>query len=77
MKALEDPVNTNCPSTIFRIRKLVDEHGKARYEVVRILEDIEGAILPCSTVAVHDAITDTFYMGSVTSPFITVCSKNT
>jgi len=73
---LKDPVNVVCPSTIFRIRRLASDGKEAEYEVVRILEDIEAVSLPCSTVAVHDAKTDAFFMGSVTSPFITVCNKN-
>lgn len=75
VKAMRDPLNTDVPSTIFRIRKSLDEQGKATYKVAKALEDIEGKVLPGSTVAVHDVKTDTFFMGGVTSPFITVCKK--
>jgi len=75
VKALEDPLTTEVPSTIFRIKKSVDGEGKATYEVTKALEDIEGKVLPGSTVAVHDVKTDTFFMGGVTSPFITVCKR--
>jgi hypothetical protein len=75
MRAFKDPLNVDPPSTIFRIRKSVDGEGNATYEVTKALEDIEGKVLPSSTVAIHDVKTDTFFMGSVTSPFITVCKR--
>jgi arylesterase/paraoxonase len=75
MKALEEPLTTEVPSTIFRIRKSVDQEGKAAYKVTKALEDIDGKVLPGSTVTAHDVKTDTFFMGSVTSPFITVCKR--
>jgi len=74
--ALADPINVNCASTVFRIRRTIDGEGKAVHEVTKVLEDIEAKVLPCSTVAVHDAKTGRFFLGSVTSPFITVCEKN-
>jgi len=73
MKSTKKPLTTDVPSTIFRIRKSIDDQGKATYEVTKALEDIEGKVLPGSTVAVHDTKTDTFFMGGVMSPFITVC----
>lgn len=76
MKAADDPLTTDVPSTIFRIRKSIDNQRRATYEVTKVLEDIEGKVLPGSTVAVHDAKTDTFFMGGVTSPFITVCKPS-
>jgi arylesterase/paraoxonase len=75
VKALNEPLSTEVPSTIFRIRKLLDEQGKGTYEVTKALEDIDGMLLPGSTVAVHDVKTDTFFMGGVTSPFVTVCTR--
>lgn len=75
MKALEKPLTTEVPSTIFRIWKPVDGEGKTAYEVSKALENIEGKVLPGSTVAVHDVKIDTFFMGSVTSPFVTVCKR--
>jgi arylesterase/paraoxonase len=73
LKAVGDPLNVDIPSSIFRIRKESDERGRATYRVTKVLEDIEGKFLPGSTVVVHDAKTDTFFMGGFTSPFITVC----
>jgi hypothetical protein len=61
VKALNEPLSTEVPSTIFKVTKA--------------LEDIDGRVLPGSTVAVHDVKTDTFFMGGVTSPFITVCAR--
>ena len=75
VKALNEPLTTEVPSTIFKIRKLIAERGKATYEVTKALEDIDGKLLPGSTVAVHDVKMDTFFMGGVTSPFITVCKR--
>jgi arylesterase / paraoxonase len=75
LRALDEPLTTDVPSTIFRIRKSIDNQRKASYEVTKALEDIEGKVLPGSTVAVHDLKTDTFFMGGVTSPFITVCNR--
>jgi len=76
IQALKDPQNENCPSTVLRIRRLAEGQGKGTYEVTKALEDIEAKVLPCSTIAVHDAKTGKFFLGSVTSPFITVCEKN-
>jgi len=76
IQALKDPLNENCPSTVLRIRRLAEGQGKGTYEVTKALEDIEAKFLPCSTIAVHDAKTGKFFLGSVTSPFITVCEKN-
>lgn len=61
---------------MFRIRRLVSADGKPEHEVTKVLEDIEAKVLPCSTSAVHDAKTGNIYLGSVTSPFITICEKN-
>jgi len=60
MKAMEDPYNTNVPSSIFRIRSKIADGGTLNYEVTKVLEDIEGRVLPGATVAVHDAKTDSF-----------------
>ncbi|KAG4439634.1 hypothetical protein IFR05_004883 [Cadophora sp. M221] len=68
------------PSTVFRIRRVVDEsEGEGemgvRHVVEKVLEDIEGRVLPGATTAVHDVKTDSFWLGGVASPFITVCER--
>lgn len=75
LKSLEDPVNVSCGSTVFRIRRSIGADGKPEHEVTKVLEDIEAKVLPCSTSAVHDPKTGNFYLGSVTSPFITICER--
>jgi len=75
-KALKDPLNVDCPSTIFRIQKFVTREGELLFDVERILEDRDAKVLPVSTGVVHDAKNDMFFMGSITSPFITVCERN-
>ncbi|CAG8976810.1 hypothetical protein HYALB_00009074 [Hymenoscyphus albidus] len=61
-------------SSVFRVR-MVGEEGVRRWEVVKVLEDVEGKILPASTVVAHDAKTGNLWLGSVASSFITVCEK--
>ncbi|KAH8601624.1 serum paraoxonase/arylesterase-like protein [Bisporella sp. PMI_857] len=75
IKAISDPVNVDCAASIFRIRKSIGERGELRYEVTKALEDAEAKYLPVSTVAVHDAKADKFFLGGFTSPYITVCEK--
>lgn len=58
------------PSTVLRVRR--EKYG-GEWVVEKVLEDIEGVVLPGSTVAVHDAKRGSLWMGGVASPFITVC----
>ena len=51
LEALGEPLTTDVPSTIFRIRKSIGAKDKATYEITKALEDIEGKVLPGSTVA--------------------------
>lgn len=74
IQASKKPLTTNVPSTIFRIRKLKNGNG-AYYEVQKILEDIEGEVLPGATTVVHDTQTGTIFLGGITSPFLTVCER--
>jgi arylesterase/paraoxonase len=76
MKAIEDPCHSDVPATVFRIRAKVGEDKTITYEVTKVLEDIEGKVLPGATVAVHDAKADSFWLGGVTSPYITVCTHS-
>ena len=73
-KRLRSPHHIDCPSTIFRIRK-VKEMGGYKYELTKVLEDSEAKYLPGATVAVHDVKTDKFFLGGVISPYITVCER--
>ena len=75
MEALNEPLTTEVLSTIFKIRRLVDERGKATYEATKALEDIDGKLLPGSTMVAHDVKLDTFFMDGVTSSFITACKR--
>ena len=80
LATFNDPMGAaDPPSTIFRIRKRRalpgpgdDEGG---YEVEKVLEDSEGAVLPGATVAVHDVKTGRLFVGGVVSPFISVCER--
>lgn len=63
------------PSTVLRIRRVVDEDGEVEYRVEKVLEDIEGRLLPGATTAVHDVKRDAFWLGGVASPFVTVCER--
>lgn len=77
VKAMDKPFTTNVPSTVFRIR-LKRTEGMVRqfeFEVTKVLEDIEGKVLPGATVAVHDAKTGNFWLGGVMSPYITLCER--
>ncbi|CAG8958877.1 hypothetical protein HYFRA_00011830 [Hymenoscyphus fraxineus] len=56
-------------SSVFRVR-IVGEEG-----VVKVLEDVEGKILPASTVVAHDAKTGNLWLVSIASSFVTVCEK--
>ena len=69
LKGFDDPMGAAPPSTIFRIHK----HADGLYEVDKMLEDLEGKVLPATTTALHDAKTGRIFLSSVISPFITVC----
>ncbi|CZS92048.1 related to serum paraoxonase/arylesterase [Rhynchosporium agropyri] len=68
-------------STVFRIRRISDgmgegeEEGTIRHVVEKVLEDLEGKVLPGATTAVHDVKTGSIWLGGVISPFITVCER--
>ena len=62
-------------STVLRIRRVADEEGEVRHVVKKVLEDIEGRVLPGATTAVHDVKTGMFWLGGVASPFVTVCER--
>ena len=50
-------------STVLRIRRVADEEGEVRHVVKKVLEDIEGRVLPGATTAVHDVKTGMFWLG--------------
>ncbi len=72
-------IETKTASAVFKIRKRAEvvANGKenVEYEVTKVLEDIEGRILPGSTTAVHDVKTNSFWLGGVGSGFIAVCER--
>lgn len=74
------------PSTVFRLRRIAEDgegdgleekgeggNGEEGWIVEKVVEDIEGMVLPGSTVAVHDVATGGLWMGGVASPFLAVC----
>ncbi|KAK5126954.1 hypothetical protein LTR85_008312 [Meristemomyces frigidus] len=74
LSAFNNPLGPTPPSTILRIRRKVDGSG---WECEKVLEDAEGAVLPATTTAIHDAKTGRIFMSGIFSPFITVCEKTT
>lgn len=77
MQAIDGPAKpkgrrVEIPSTVFRVRRVGGEGGEG-YVVEKVLEDVEGQVLPGSTVVLHDVKTGSLWMGGVASPFITVC----
>ena len=83
-QAGQDPFNIHPPSTVMRISRAGKEYqgtdgtadakksNDGKYVVEKFLED-DGAVLPGSTVAVHDSQTGRVFLGGVISPFITIC----
>ncbi|CZT43751.1 related to serum paraoxonase/arylesterase [Rhynchosporium secalis] len=63
-------------STVFRIRRISDgmgegeEEGTIRPVVEKVLEDLEGKVLPGATTAVHDVKTGSIWLGGVISPLL-------
>ncbi|KAG9228325.1 hypothetical protein BJ875DRAFT_250164 [Amylocarpus encephaloides] len=79
-----DAFNVHPPSTVLKISRAGKPYRRDRqldsakqhngdFIVEKVLEDNSG-ILPGSTVAVHDSQTGKIFLGSVLSPFITICS---
>jgi hypothetical protein len=64
MAGMNDPLNKSVPSTILRIRKIVDvERKKVDYRVEKVLEDREGKIISGATTVRHDVKTGRLFMG--------------
>ncbi|KAM3071625.1 hypothetical protein ACMFMG_009498 [Clarireedia jacksonii] len=63
------------PAAVFRVRGVRDGdgYGKMRYEVKKVLEDIDASVLPMTTTAVHDVKTGRLFLGGVLSSFMAVC----
>jgi hypothetical protein len=68
LRAFGDPLNIVAASAVFRVRRGLDG-----WEVVKVLEDRDGEILPGATTVVHDVKSGRIFVSGVTSPFITVC----
>lgn len=61
---MADPFNGGAPSTVLRIRKIVDvQRKKVDYRVEKVLEDKEGKVLGASTTVRHDAKTGRLWIG--------------
>ncbi|KAF2623259.1 serum paraoxonase/arylesteras-like protein [Macroventuria anomochaeta] len=75
MKAMADPYQHVSPATVFRIRKVKGgrEDSKLEYEVKKMIEDKEGAIISGATTVVHDVKSGRLFLGAAASPFIVVC----
>lgn len=54
----KDPRHRFPPSSVFKISRV--EHNK--YEVVKVLEDKDGEMLPGTTTVVHDAVKKRLFM---------------
>ncbi|KAB8236667.1 uncharacterized protein BDW43DRAFT_241850 [Aspergillus alliaceus] len=76
-KAFNDPYHKTAPSAVLMIRKKDGEQSLPgeEYEVIKIIEDAEGRVLPTTTTAIHDPISGRLFLGGVTSPFIGVCER--
>jgi hypothetical protein len=72
MASLETP-DTDVGSAVLKARKGEAVNGEMKHVVEKVLEDSEGTSLPGATVAVHDARTDSYWLGGVASPYVTVC----
>jgi len=72
MKAANNPLPVDPPSTVWQIKKRADGSG---YEAAKFLEDARAEVLPGSSTAVHDVKTGRVFLSGMTSPFITVCEK--
>ncbi|KAG9233147.1 serum paraoxonase/arylesteras-like protein [Amylocarpus encephaloides] len=62
-------------SSVFRVRKVVKEGGELAWDVEKMMEDVEGRVLPMATVVVHDAETGNLWLGGIASPYITLCER--
>ncbi|KAM0714826.1 hypothetical protein Q7P37_009290 [Cladosporium fusiforme] len=71
LKAFDDPMNVFPPSTILKVWK-TEEGG---FAWTKELEDDKGEALGMSTVAVRDGKSGSLFVGSVASPFLTVCKS--
>ncbi|KAK7181809.1 serum paraoxonase arylesterase [Paraphaeosphaeria sporulosa] len=67
MKWTEDPVGNKSPATVWRIKKV-----EGVYELEKVLEDREAAVLNGITTVRHDAKTGRLFMGAVFNEFV-VC----
>jgi hypothetical protein len=74
LTGLADPMHKNSPSTVLRIRKIVDvEKRKVSYRVEKVLEDKEGRIVSGATTVRHDVKTGRLFIGAATHPYLVVC----
>ncbi|KAH8803297.1 hypothetical protein F5884DRAFT_805042 [Xylogone sp. PMI_703] len=83
MASGKQPFALNPPAMVLKIRREdgaeeVDKEGKSRktpsWVVEKVLED-DGSVLPGATVAVHDELMDSIFVGGVCSPFIAICKS--
>jgi len=67
MKALDDPLHLDAPSTVLRIRKTVDAGPdgvrSVDYRVEKVIEDKEGKVISGATTVRHDAKTGRLFIG--------------
>ena len=74
MASMEDP-QRKVGATVFRIKRVMgdDERGRARHVLEKVLEDIEGSVLPAATVAVSDSKRGTIWLSGNMAKGLVVC----
>ncbi|KAJ5256799.1 calcium-dependent phosphotriesterase [Penicillium angulare] len=79
LKAMKSPYTVTVPATTFKIpQQALTKSGNGEdpeSSIVKILEDRDGKKLPSTTVVVHDAKTERFFLAGVISPSIGICTK--
>lgn len=76
MKSANDPYNVTAPATVLEVNKIavqIKERGGKNTEVLKMVEDKNAESLPSLTIALHDVKSRRLFLGSIFSPFITIC----
>lgn len=69
LRQAKDPRHQSPSSSVFKIFKV----EKGGYEVMKVLGDRYGQVMPGTTTVVHDVTTGRLFFSGVFSPFITAC----
>ncbi|KAB8239127.1 calcium-dependent phosphotriesterase [Aspergillus alliaceus] len=76
VKSMHDPA-VSAPAAAFMIRRAdwqSNENRENPYEVIKLVEDKDGKVLPTTTVAIRDTNSRRLFLGGVVSPFIGICN---